>query len=236
MMFTPDSAKLRERSSSRRDAVPRVDLELDAVGGLVAALPGDVGEPLGRLLQRLDVLAVLAVDRDAAAERDVADDRVAGNGPAALRQADHDVGLTLHLDPVVGGLLRAALALVATLEHACKARLGLVAGDRLAALEPLHDLVDRRLRRDLAAAKRDVEVVGLAKAHLADHVGQKRRARDPLRRQALLLQRGLKLLAPAALRVLALLAGERGADLVARAAGAHDAQPVARRRRGRPSR
>ena len=209
--------------------VPGVDLQLDPVGGRVVARPGDVGEALGRLHQRLDVAAVLAVDRDSAAERDVADDLVARNRPAALGEPHDDVVDALDLDPEVGGILGAALALVAALEHAREACLGLVAGHRLAALEALHDLVGDRLRRDLALAEGDVEVVGLAEAHLADHVGEQRRAGDPLRRQAGLAQGGVQLLAPAALGVLAALALEQGADLVARAAGAHQREPVARR-------
>ena len=56
-----------------------------------------------------------------------------------------------------------------------------------------------------AAAERDVEVVGLAEAQLADHVGQQRRAGDPLRRQALLAQRLLERLAAGVLGVLARL-------------------------------
>ena len=66
-----------------------------------------------------------------------------------------------------------------------RGRLGL---GRLALLEALHDLVDDDLGRDLGPAQRDVEVVRLAKAHLADDVGQQRRAYDLLRRQSLLLQ------------------------------------------------
>ncbi len=143
----------------------------------------------GDLHQRLDVLAVLAMDRDPAPERDVADDLVAGHRAAALGEPHHDVVDALDLDPVVGRLLGAALALVAALEHARQPGLGLVSGDRLARLEALHDLVGDRLRRDLALAERDVEVVGLAEAHLADDVGEQRRAGDLLRRQAALAQR-----------------------------------------------
>ena len=73
----------------------------------------------------------------------------------------------------------------------------------------------------------DVEVVGLAEAHLAGDVGEQRRAGDPLRRQAGLAQRGLELLAAAVLGVLAALALEEGADLVARAGRAHEREPVA---------
>ena len=47
---------------------------------------------------------------------------------------------------------------------------------RLALLEALHHLVDDGLGRDLGRAERDVELVGLAEAHLADDVGEQRRA------------------------------------------------------------
>ena len=66
-------------------------------------------------------------------------------------------------------------------------------------------LVDDHLRRDLGGAERDVEVVGLAVADLADHVGQQRRAGDLLRRQALLAQVLLQQLAAGVLGVLARL-------------------------------
>ena len=50
-------------------------------------------------------------------------------------------------------------------------------------------LVDDDLRRDLGPAERDVEVVGLAEAHLADDVGEQRRAGDLLRRAGPALRR-----------------------------------------------
>ncbi len=99
----------------------------------------------------------------------------------------------------------------------------------LALLQPLHDLVDDDRRRDLRAAERDVELVALPEAHLADHVRQQRRADDPLRRQALLLEVVLEQLAPGVLGVLARLALEPLADLVAGARRLHEREPVARR-------
>ena len=98
----------------------------------------------------------------------------------------------------------------------------------LALLEALEDLVDDDLRRDLRAAERDVEVVGLAEAHLADDVGEQRRAGDLLRRQAGLAQVLLEQLAAGVLGVLAALGLEPLADLVARARRLDDRQPVAR--------
>src|SRR5581483_9524715 len=98
----------------------------------------------------------------------------------------------------------------------------------LALLEALEDLADDRLRRDLGGAERHVEVVGLAEAELADDVGEQRRAGDALRRQALLAQRLLERLAARVLGVLAVLGLEPLLDLVARARGLHDREPVAR--------
>ena len=79
-----------------------------------------------------------------------------------------------------------------------------------------------------ARAERDVEVVGLAVAHLADHVGEQRRAGDLLRRQALLAQVLLEQVAAGVLGVLARLRLEPLPDLVARARRLDHRQPVAR--------
>ena len=100
---------------------------------------------------------------------------------------------------------------------------------RLALLEALQDLVDDDLRRDLRAAERDVEVVGLLEAELADDVGQQRRAGQLLRRQARLVEVLLQQLAAGVLGVLARLGLEPGLDLVAGARGLDQRQPVARR-------
>ena len=107
-----------------------------------------------------------------------------------------------------------------------RGRLGL---GGLALLEALHHLVDDDLGRDLGAAERDVEVVALAEAHLADHVGQQRRADELLRRQALLLQVLLEQLAAGVLGVAARLGLEPRLDLVARPRRLDQRQPVARR-------
>ena len=186
-MLMPASAKVRDRSSSRRwRSQPSTwSSTLNAVS--CSPSQGTAHEALGVLAQRGDVRAVVAVDRDAAAERDVADDRVAGHRAAALGQAQHARrrrprrGCRSALDVPVGWRRCAARS-----ETSDSAALGLVLGG-LALLEALHDLVDDDLRRDLRPAERDVEVVGLAEAHLADHVGQQRRADDLLRRQALLV-------------------------------------------------
>src|SRR3954470_17466687 len=167
-------------------AVPGVDLQLHLEGRLVVALPVDAHEALRVLAQRLGVRAVVAVDGDAAAERDVADDRVARDRATALGQADENVLHPVDADAVVPGL-PGRLAARAPGGDQGLDRVGLLLG-RLALLEALHDLVDDDLRGDLRAAQRDVEVVGLAEAHLADDVGQQRRRDDLLRRQALLLE------------------------------------------------
>ena len=62
-------------------------------------------------------------------------------------------------------------------------------------------LLTTTLRRDLGPAERDVEIVGLAEAHLADHVSEQRRADDLLGGQALLAQCVLKLLSAPVLGV-----------------------------------
>src|SRR5438874_2149098 len=82
----------------------------------------------------------------------------------------------------------------------------------LALLQPLQQLVRDDARGDLRLAERDVEVVGLAKAHLADHVRQQGRARDLLCGQTLLAKRLLEQLTAAMLGVLAALTREPGAD------------------------
>ena len=74
----------------------------------VGAGPLDGNAPLGFVKQILDVRAILAVDGDAAAARDVADDVVAGNRIAAFRAVDHQVVMAAHDDR---GVLHAEHAL-----------------------------------------------------------------------------------------------------------------------------
>src|SRR4051794_24103943 len=208
-------------------AVPGVDLELDLERLLVLALPVDAHEALRVLAQRGGVRAVVAVDRDAATERDVADDRVARHRPAALRQAQHDVVDALDADAVRVARARRLAALAPRRDQRLdRLLLGL---RRLALLEALQDLADDDLRRDLRAAEGDVEVLGLAEAHLADDVGEQRRSGDLLRRQAGLRERLLQQAAAGVLGVLAALLLEPLLDLVARARGLHHGEPVARR-------
>src|SRR6202034_4782440 len=81
-------------------------------------------------------------------------------------------------------------------------------------LFPYTTLFRSDLRRDLRATERDVEVVGLAVSHFADHIGEQRRAGDLLGRQALLLEVFLEQVATGVLGVLARLRFEPRADLV----------------------
>ena len=68
---------------------------------------------------------------------------------------------------------------------------------------------------ELAAAEREVEVLGLLEAHLADDLGEERRAGELLVREVVLLERLLERLAAALLGDLPRLAAEPLADLVA---------------------
>ena len=96
----------------------------------------------------------------------------------------------------------------------------------LAVLETLEDLLRDDLRRDLGRAEGDVEVVGLLEAHLADHVGEDRRAHELLRREALAPEVLLEQLATRVLGVLARLGAEPLLDLVAGARRLDQGQPV----------
>ncbi len=106
---------------------------------------------------------------------------------------------------------------------------GLAAVGGLALLEALEHLGHHDARRDLCRAQRDVEILGLAEAHLTDHVGEQRRAGDLLGRQALALELLLQQVAAGVLGVLARLGLEPLLDLVARTSGLDHRQPVARR-------
>src|SRR5689334_10512106 len=120
-------------------AVPGVDLQLDLERLLVLALPVHADEALRVLAQRRGVRAVVAVDRDAAPERDVADDRVARHRAAALRQAQHDVVDALDADAVrVARAGRLAALAPRRDERLDRLLLGL---GRLALLQALEDLV-----------------------------------------------------------------------------------------------
>ena len=121
------------------------------------------------------------MDRDSLAERDVADDLVAGNGRAALRQPDEHVLDSVHVDAVV--LAADRVPRLRRLE-----RDGLLLGD-LAGLQALQHLVDDLLRSDLPAAERKVEVLRLLEVHLADHLREHGRPGELLVRELRRLQR-----------------------------------------------
>src|SRR5206468_12241309 len=72
------------------------------------------------------------------------------------------------------------------------------------------------------------EVVRLAEAHLPDHVDEEWGSGELLVGQAALLEGRGELVAALVLRVLAPLAGEPGADLVAGPSRPHELEPVTR--------
>src|SRR5205823_3097559 len=135
------------------------------------------------------------------------------------------VAYAFHLDPVGR---RGPERTYAVLPALRKPLGRVLVRDGIPELEALEQLVDDDLGGDLGLAEGDVEVVGLPEAHLADHVGEQRRAGDLLRRKVLVAQGVVECLAAAALGVLPALAREPGADLVARARGLDQRQPVAR--------
>src|SRR5579862_9610707 len=107
----------------------------------------------------------------------------------------------------------------------------------LAHLELLEDLVDDLRGGELSRAERDVEVLRLLEARLADHAREHRRAGELLVREVLALERILERLAALRLEILLLLAREELADLVARPRGRDEREPVAgRAARGRLAR
>src|SRR5262249_6708091 len=134
-------------------AIPRRDRDLDTealCGG--RAVPLDRGEALRATAQRPHVRAVLAVDRDPAAQRGVADDRVAGYRRAALCEPYEHVADTRDDHPELRARDRLRLG-----------RLrddGRLLGD-LVGLQALNDLVDDRPRLQLPGAEREVEVLRL---------------------------------------------------------------------------
>src|SRR4051812_38090577 len=185
------------------------------------AVPGNVRKALGVPSQRLHVRAVLAVNRDPLSERDVADDLVTRQRRAALGEPDEDVVDAPHDDPEV--LARYRVARLRGLE-----RDGLLLGNLLG-LQALDDLVDDLSCLELPRAELEVEVLGLLVAALADHLGEHGRALKLAVGQVLPLQCRLERLAPLLLRLLARLAGEPLADLVAGPRRGGERDPVARR-------
>src|SRR5439155_16207226 len=200
-------------------AVPGVDGDLDAEALAAASLPLDRREPFRVAAQRAHVRAVAAVDRDPLAERDVADDVVAGNGCAALGEPDEDVLDSDHVDAVAVAAGRVAGAWLLERDR--------LLGD-LADLELLQDLVDDLRRGQLPRAERDVEVLGLLVAGLPDHPCEDGGAGELLVGEVLRLERVLERLAALRLEILLLLTGEELPDLVAGARRGDEREPVTR--------
>ena len=189
-MFAPCSANVRATSSSRRGR----SQETTAIWTrkLCDAPPShSTGrEPLGVPHERLDVRAVEPVDRDALAERDVAGDLVAGNGRAALGHAARGRPRPRDEDPEVLRGDRLARLGLARERSSSATSLG---------LQPVEDLVRDLGDLELPRAEREVEVLGLLEAHLADDLGEERRARELPVGEVVLLQRVLERLAAALL-------------------------------------
>ena len=220
-MLAPCSAKLRATSSSSRGRSNESTAIWTRKLAVEAAVPLHRREPLRVPHQRLHIRAVLAVDRDPAAERDVAEDPVPGHRRAALRHPNEHVVDPLHLDPqAVAGDGRAQLRRLQRDDR--------LLGD-LFRLQPLQDLVDDLVRLELVRAERDVEVSALREAGFANHLSQDRGALQLLVRQVLSLQRVVEQLAPLGLGLAPRLTLEPLPDLVPGARGRGEAHPVARR-------
>src|SRR5439155_21763192 len=101
--------------------------------------------------------------------------------------------------------------------------------DRPSRLQAMEHLVCDLRDLELPGAEREVEVLGLLEAHLADDLREEGRARELLVGQVVLLECVLERLAAALLGVLARLPAEPLADLVTRARRGRERHPVARR-------
>ena len=188
-MLAPCSANVRATSSSSRARSHAVDRDLDAEARRGrAGLPLDRREPLRVPHQRLHVRAVGAVDRDPAPERDVArGSRRPGTGVqhfASRTSTSSTPGTTTPSDSPVTIRLRAG-----RLDRDHRLVVDLVG------LQALEHLVDDLARADLARAEREVEVLGLLEAELADHRGEHARALELAVRQVLRLERLVERLA-----------------------------------------
>src|SRR5579864_704023 len=202
--------------------VPRIDRDLHAEALRGRTVPLDRREPLRIAHQRADVRAVAAVHRDPLAERDVADDLVAGHRCAALRQANENVLDADDVDAVRIARDRIPRARLLAREDSLLLR-------DLLDLQPLEHLVDDAPGGQLPGAEREVEVLGLLVAGLADHAREHGRAGELAVREALRLQRGLERIAALRLEVFLLLAREELPDLVARPGRRGEREPVTRR-------
>ena len=168
-MFAPCSAKVRATSSRSRGRSHASTAIWTRKLLRRAAVPAHRREALGVAAQRPDVRAVLPVDRDPLAERDVADDLVARHRRAALREPDEHVLDAFDVDPELGApdCLRRARRLE---------RDGVLFRD-LCRLQALDDLVDDLTRRELPGAEREVEVLRLLEARPRGSPGRARPSR-----------------------------------------------------------
>ena len=79
-------------------AVAAAGAQLHRKGGFALDIPLHLQQALGVFGDAADIGAIGAVDSDAAAAGDQADDAVAGNGGAALAEADHQILHALNAD------------------------------------------------------------------------------------------------------------------------------------------
>ena len=127
------------------------DLDRDLVLGLRVAVPLDVDAPLGIEIEPL--VAIAAVHGDAAAARDEADDRIAGERRAALREPHEDVLLAGDLDS------RRRLPARDLAEQRLQHALGLLRQLVPSLRELGQRLLEHLLRGDLAVADLDDQLV-----------------------------------------------------------------------------
>src|SRR5207244_10720582 len=144
-----------------------------------------------------------------------------GHGRAALRDADEDAVGADDVD--ADALARDRAPLLGRLE-----RDGLLLR-YLVGLQALEHLLHDRVGGQLPGAEREVEVLGLLEAALADHLGEHGRAGELPVRELLRLQRLLEPFAALLLGLLARLAREPLANLVAGPRRRGEREPVARR-------
>ena len=161
------------------------------------------------------------MDRDPATERDVARDRIARHRRAALRNADEHVLDAGNND--ADSVARDRGARLRRLQRDC----GLF--DDLFRLQAVQYLVYDLAGTELPRAERDVEVLGLLEAGLADHLREHARALELAVRQVLRLERVVERFAALVLELFARLSLVPLADLVARPRRSGEAKPVARR-------
>ena len=207
--------------------VQRLDLDGDQEDRGLGGRPLDLEDALGLLRQRVDVDAVAAVHRDAAAAGDEADDRVAGHGRAAAGQLDPDVVDALD-DHARVGVGCAACGAAARRAGRVSAMSSLAASSPPSAWTSFCTTFCAATWPSPIAAYSDGDV---GVAHLVGEGDQGVAGEDALDRQVLLAHRARDGVLALLDRLVAALLGEPGADLVAGARRLDEAQPVAGRAR-----